>query len=92
MGLLNKEQVDALFHREAVMISTCDVVPKFRVAALFGPDAANHICRVAPNASGGYGIGDYTLMYTTYKGFLAAASFYNVKQLKAEADLHMEES
>lgn len=83
MGILNKEQVDALFHREAVMIGTSDVVPDFRIEALFGPEAVKFAHR---NFDGrfcnGYGIGDYTLEYVTYRGFLIAASFYNVKQLQ----------
>jgi hypothetical protein len=33
-----------------------------------------------------YGIGDFTLFYLTHKGFQAAASFYNVQQLREEAE------
>ena len=42
MNTVNKSQVDALFQREAVLIGSADVVPEFRVAALFGDDAAKH--------------------------------------------------
>ena len=83
MGVLNKAQADALFNREAVLIGCADCVPEFRVAALFGADAAEFAKRTHKGqCSNGYGVGDYTLMYITYQGFLAAATFYNVKQLR----------
>lgn len=86
MGILNKAQVDALFHREAVLIGTEDVVPAFRAAALFGESAAKHAQSLpAGRYSNGYGVRDYTLMYLTYRGFQAAASYYNVQQLREEA-------
>ncbi len=86
MKVLNKAQVDALFQHEAVLIGTEDAVPVFRAAALFGERAAKY----AQNCSdeqcwGGYGVGDYTLMYLTLRGFRTAASFYNVMQLRTEA-------
>ena len=87
MGVLNKEQVDALFNREAVLIGCADCVPEFRVAALFGADAAEFATRVHEKQfSNGYGVGDYTLMYITYRGFLAAATFYNIRQLQKEVE------
>lgn len=83
--VLTKMQADALFRREAVLIGTEDVVPIFRVAALFGEDAVNHAQDLsAGRYSSGYGVGDYTLMYLTFRGFQAAASFYNVQQLRGE--------
>ena len=84
MNTMNKSQVDALFQREAVLIGSADVVPEFRVAALFGDDAAKHGQRQGNR--NGYGAGGYTLMYLTYRGFLAAASFHNVQQLREVAD------
>lgn len=86
MDILNKAKVDELFRREAVMIGSGDVVPEFRVKAIFGSSAADFAARISGGQfSNGYGIGDYTLMYLTYRGFLAAASFYNVRQLQEEA-------
>lgn len=85
MGILNKSQVDALFHREAVLIGTEDAVPAFRAAALFGEDAVEHAQHLsAGRYSNGYGVGDYTLVYLTFRGFQTAASFYNVQQLREE--------
>lgn len=84
--VLTKMQADALFRREAVLIGTEDVVPTFRVEALFGEDAVKHAQVLsAGRYSNGYGVGDYTLMYLTFRGFQAAASFYNVQQLREEA-------
>lgn len=86
MGILNKAQVAALFQREAVLMGTEDVVPTFRAAALFGESAVEHARRLPDGQySNGYGAGDYTLMYLTFRGFQAAASFYNVQQLREEA-------
>ncbi len=86
MGILNKAQVDALFRREAVLIGTADVVPTFRAAVLFGERAVEHAQRLpAGQYSNGYGAEGYTLMYLTFRGFQAAASFYNVQQLRKEA-------
>lgn len=39
MKILNKNQVDALFQREAVLIGTEDCVLAFRAEALFGKGA-----------------------------------------------------
>ena len=83
MGILNKAQVDVLFQKESVLIGTTDVVPKFRVSAIFGEDAASFAQKMQ-NGGNGYGVGDYTLFYITHMGFLAAASFYNVRQLRDE--------
>lgn len=85
MGILNKAKVDELFRREAVLLGNGDVVPEFRVKAIFGPDAVEFAVRASGGQlSNGYGIGNYTLMYLTYRGFLAAASFYNVRQFQEE--------
>jgi len=85
MGILNKAQVDALFQREAIRIGAEDAVPVFRAAALFGDKAAAFAKRQSRGQySSGYGVGDYTLPYLTLQGFWAAASFYNVQQLRKE--------
>jgi len=90
-NILNKSQVDALFQREAVLIGTKDVVPEFRAMALFG-DSAVEYAREAPDGQywNGYGIGDYTLEYLTYKGFQAAASYHNAQQLREKERCEIE--
>lgn len=85
MAILNKAQVDVLFRREAVMISTEDVVPLFHVKAMFGTDAVKHARSLGAGKSwNSYGAGNYNLEYLTLPGFQAAASFYNVQQLRGE--------
>ncbi len=84
MKILNKAQVDALFQREAVLIGTEDVMPVSRAVPLFGEDAVKFAKRLGEprKYSNAYGIGDYTLDYLTLQGVQAAASFYNVQQLR----------
>lgn len=89
MDALNKDQVDELFHRVAVMISGHDVAPKHRVEKLFGEGSFDFAFRMDGVRYGnGYGVGDYTLEYITYKGFLIAATYYNVRRLQKEAALY----
>lgn len=80
MEILNKAQVDALFEREAVLFGTEDGAPRFRAVAMFGAGAVEHAENLG--YSNGYGVRDYNLIYLTYRGFLAAASYYNVQQLR----------
>lgn len=88
--VMNAAQVKALFEREAVLIGTEDIVPKHRAVALFGQDAVDHAISLGRDHPGrydnGYGIGDYTLSTLTFLGFQAAASFYNVQQLRKEGE------
>ena len=90
MEELNKDQVAALFEREAVLLGTENCVPAFRVAAMFGKEAVKHARSLNSSKPGyyvsGYGIGDYTLAALTFRGFQAAASFHNVKRLREEAE------
>ncbi len=90
MEELNKDQVAALFEREAVLLGTENCVPVFRVAAMFGKEAVKHARSLNSSKPGyyvnGYGIGDYTLDALTFRGFQAAASFHNVKKLREEAE------
>lgn len=86
MRELNKAQVAALFEQEAVLLGTEDRVPESRAAALFGQAAVNHARSLNRNDPGrycnGYGVGDYTMLYLTLRGFQAAASFHNVQVLR----------
>ena len=90
MKNLNKAVVDALFQREAVLIGREDCVPECRVSALFGKDAVEHVWHLDSTKIGQfknlYGAGDFSISYVTYRGFLAAASFYNVQQIRKETE------
>lgn len=89
MQILNKATVDALFRCEAVMIGADDCVPEHRAIALFGEDAVKHVwCldyAMPDKLRNLYGVGDFTIGCLTYKGFLAAASYSNIRQLQKES-------
>lgn len=89
MTPMNAAQVKALFEREAVLFETEDRVPSFRAAALFGQGAVDHARNLNAAQPGkyenGFGIGTFTLYALTFKGFQAAASYYNVQQLREAA-------
>lgn len=92
MASLNKKQVQLLFDREAVLLGTTDGVPLNRAVALFGEDAVNHAQHFEAGVyTNGYGVGDYTLPYLTIQGFQAAASFYNVQQVRSETSVSLAE-
>ncbi len=79
---LNKERADAMFRREAVFLSKADGIPEGRAKELFGKTAVTHAARLS--SMSGYGIGDYTAMCLTYRGFLAAVSYQNVELIQAQ--------
>lgn len=87
---LNKAAVETLFRQEAVLMGSEDRVPLHRAEALFGRDATKHGERLNASSPGrylsGYGVGDYTMFALTYRGFQAAASFYNVQLLRREEE------
>lgn len=82
---MNIAQVKALFEREAVLLGSRDGVPDYRVATLFGEAAMRFAHRMDNDSHKnivGYGTGDYTLFGLSLQGFMAAASYFNVQQLK----------
>lgn len=90
MKELNKAAVETLFRQEAVLMGSEDRVPLHRAEALFGRDAMKHVKSLNASSPGrylnGYGVGDYTMLALTYRGFQAAASFYNVQLLRREEE------
>ena len=88
MKTLNKEQVTALFEKEAVLQGTENRVPDFRAVALFGSEAVEHAFRLNLNKCGYYAniysTGKEAISSLTFRGFQAAASFFNVQLLKRE--------
>lgn len=82
---MNIAQVKALFERETVLLGSRDGVPDYRVATLFGEAAVRFAHRMDNNShknAVGYGTGDYTLFGLSLQGFMVAASYFNVQQLK----------
>ena len=90
VNTLNKDQVKALFDKEAVLLGAENMVPDFRAVSLFGQEAIDHAHRMNAGHPGyyanGYGVGDYTLTALTFHGFQAAASFFNAQLLKKETE------
>lgn len=90
MKELNKAAVETLFRQEAVLMGSEDRVPLHRAEALFGRDAMKHVKSLNASSPGrysnGYGVGDYTMSALTYRGFQAAARFYNVQLLRREEE------
>lgn len=82
MELLNCEQVKTLFEREAVLFGTADGIPIQKVEKLFGQKAADFAARLN-HGSNGFGIGDYTAYYLTFRGFQTAATYHNVDLIRS---------
>ncbi|WP_418972623.1 hypothetical protein [Allofournierella sp.] len=82
---LTEAEVKKMFEREAVLIDRGDAVPKYRAIALFGSKATNYASRPGVT-SNSFGIGDYDLSYLNLKGFIMAASFYNVERIREEIE------
>ncbi|MBP3312300.1 MAG: hypothetical protein J6L72_08715 [Butyricicoccus sp.] len=88
MKTYNAEQVKAMFNKEAVLLGTSDMVPERRVICLFGNAAAEHARRLGKLGEyfNGYGNGSFTADAFTYRGFQAAASYYNVSAIQKEVE------
>ena len=89
MHTMNAAQVRAAFEREAILLGREDWVPEDRAVALFGKEAVDHARHLNGMSAGGqyvngYGVGDFTLMALTFRGFQAAASWYNVQLVRKE--------
>lgn len=82
--MYNRHQLKELFEKEAVFIGQQDTVPLYRVVELFGIKAAGWAVRggsLSPNYDI-FGVGAFQLPYLTYEGFLAAATFANVEEIR----------
>lgn len=79
--------IDRIFNKEKVFISTRDVMPESTALKIFGKDAIAFVRRAG--YCSGFGIGDYTATYLTYEGVQIAATFCNVEELSHK---HVQES
>lgn len=82
--MLKKDEVEKIFKKECVLIGCNDAIPEYIVKRIFGSDAYDFAQKLSKRGDNGnlYGIGDYSAGYLTYKGFLTAATFCNVKEIK----------
>lgn len=81
--ILNKAQAQEIFDKASVLIGCIDAVSLYIVEQIFGEDAASFASRPG-ETSNMFGIGDYSLPYLNHKGFMLAASFCNVKNIRSE--------
>lgn len=85
--MLNRTQVRNLFHKEAILINTRNVVPMYRAAEMFGEQAAlfayerGSVKGDQTDYGSLYGIGYFQLFYLTYRGFQAAATYVNIEEI-----------
>ncbi len=83
--MLNSKQVDQLFQQNAVLIGNADNIPEYRAVELFGKKAVDYV--MSTNCRNGYynayGIGNYDAPYLTYRGFQAAATYVNIREIEA---------
>lgn len=92
--MLNSQQVRLLFENEAVILGNYDGVPLYRATELFGVEAAKFAAKMKHidmghrrvYYNGSFGIGDYQCDYLTMDGFLAAATYANVQEIKAKEE------
>lgn len=80
--MINKEEAKKLFEKECVLIGRNDVITAETVKRLFGSEAYEFAKRINNmQNTNAYGIGDITIEYLTYNGFLSAATFCNIKEI-----------
>lgn len=84
--ILNQEEADKLFHREAMLFELGDGVLASKAAELFGEDAVAFVRKLG---TGGECIKqafppacDYYIEYLTINGFWHAASYHNLELLR----------
>lgn len=93
MNTYNLAMVKELFAHEAVLIGSSNAVPFHRAAVQFGEE---NVMRVRSSKPGGEYWNEFYLdeiqivSFLTYRGFVEAASFFNVQQLQEEARIYAE--
>lgn len=92
MHTMNAAQVKAAFERESILPGREDLVPEDRAVALFGKEAVEYACHLNGIAAGGqyvngYGVGGFTLIDSTFRGFQATASWHNVHLVRKEREV-----
>ncbi len=82
--MLNKEQTDMLFQQNAVLIGEVDGMPRYRAVELFGEEAVDYV--MGRDLRNGYynvyHIKGCGTCYLTCKGFRAAATYVNLREIR----------
>ncbi|MDY3010448.1 MAG: hypothetical protein SOR93_04185 [Clostridiales Family XIII bacterium] len=81
--MFKEQEVKMMFEKESVLIGHSDVIPERAVERYFGKEALSFAgkCENGKHYNG-YGIGNFTAMYLSYKGFQIAATFSNIKEIE----------
>lgn len=82
--MLNKEEASALFNQHAWLVDDREVIPVDTAINLTSEAAVNFAKQQGSTAYNGYGIGDYTMMYLTKRGFSLAVSYQNVNEYRTK--------
>ncbi len=80
--MLNKTRVRELFERYAVLFGVTDGVPEYQAVNLFGEEAVVFAEQQSGGSYNGFGIGDFTAVYLTFKGFQMAATYANIVEIR----------
>ncbi len=82
--MLNKKQTDLLFQQNAILIGDADGMPRYRAVELLGKEAVDCVMGAGSRCrySDVYGIGDCCILYLTYRGFQAAATYVNIREIE----------
>ncbi|WKY47067.1 hypothetical protein Q5O24_11950 [Eubacteriaceae bacterium ES3] len=80
--MLNKAQVQELFEKEAVLFGETDGVLIERAIELFGEKATDYAQKPQTGWYNGFGVGNFTAYYLTLTGFMRAASWANVAEIR----------
>ncbi len=81
--MFKNDEVKRLFEDESVLIGTQDVAPEYVVKKIFGKEAYDYVRRNdIEKCTNGYGVGNYTAIYFTYRAFQYAATYCNIREIE----------
>ena len=85
--MINKEAAEKYFSAHSCLIGDNDVIPEDIATTLTSVEAVKFAKKNNLGVYNGYGIGDYTMMYLTKKGFFIAITYQNVCENKASKQI-----
>lgn len=82
---ISKEKARQIFNKNAVLFGVRDGIPVETAKKLLGPAAVDFATKTnnGGDLANGYGIGVYTAMYLTERGFYVAVTYHNVSCIRA---------